>query len=82
MQRLKTTMANAERARRNLNALRDTLAARGQTVRPDLLTSIARIDSLIEGATTSLNSHDAPAADDALRKAEYELRKLFQAVGS
>ena len=57
MQRLKTTMANAERARRNLNALRDTLVARGQTVRPDLLTSIARIDSLIEEAVNHNNSH-------------------------
>jgi len=81
MQRLKTTMANAERARRNLNALRDTLAARGQTVRPDLLTSIARIDSLIEEAVNSLSSNDQPTAEDALRKAAYELRKLFQAVG-
>jgi eukaryotic-like serine/threonine-protein kinase len=82
MQRLQRTTTNAERARRNLEALRSTLAERGQTVRADLAASMARIDLLIEEATNSLSSHDAPAAEDALRKAAYELRKLFQAVGS
>jgi len=78
---LKTTTTNADRARRNLEALRATLAERGQTVRADLDTSMVRIDSLIEEAANSLNSHDTPAAEDALLKAAYELRKLFQAVG-
>jgi eukaryotic-like serine/threonine-protein kinase len=81
LQRLKTTTTNADRARRNLEALRATLAERGQTVRADLDTSMVRIDSLIEEAANSLNSHDTPAAEDALLKAAYELRKLFQAVG-
>ena len=81
MQRLKTTSANAERARRNLEALRDSLAGRGQTVRPDLLTSMGAIDSFIEDARSSLESNDLTAAEESLRRAASELRKLFNAVG-
>jgi hypothetical protein len=81
MQRLKTTTENAGRARRNLEALRDTLMGRGQAIRPDLLTSMALIDSLLEDATRSLDSNDLTTAEDSLRRAGYELRKVFQAVG-
>jgi eukaryotic-like serine/threonine-protein kinase len=81
MQRLKTNTENAQRARRNLEGLRATLAGSGQTVRTDLLTSMMQIDSLIEDARNSLNSNDLTSAEDSLRRAEYELRKLFKAVG-
>jgi predicted Ser/Thr protein kinase len=80
-QRLKTTRTNAARARQNLESLAATLAGRGQTIRPDLVTSMARIDSLIEEAATAVVARDQIAAEDALRKAAYELRKLFQSVG-
>jgi serine/threonine protein kinase len=81
VQRLKTTIDSAERARRNLTTLRDTLAGRGQAIRPDLPASMSQVDSFIEDARNSLNSNDLPAAEDALRRAGYELKKLFQSVG-
>jgi hypothetical protein len=80
-ERLKTTTRNADRARRNLETLRDALGGRGQAIRPDLVTSMTLIDSLIEDAASSLAANDLTAAEDALRRAAYELRKLFQAVG-
>ncbi|MES1254022.1 MAG: serine/threonine-protein kinase [Acidobacteriota bacterium] len=79
--RLKTTAANAERARRNLEVLRDTLAGQGQAVRTDLLTSMSQVDALIEDARNSLISNDLTSARDELQRAASELRKVFQAVG-
>jgi hypothetical protein len=42
---------------------------------------MSQIDSLLEDARGSLDANDLTAADDDLRRAAYELRKLFQAVG-
>ncbi len=81
MQTLKATAANAERARGNLAALRNSLAGTGQAIRPDLLTSMSQIDSLIEDARASLSSSDVRSAENSLRRATYELQKLFKAVG-
>jgi eukaryotic-like serine/threonine-protein kinase len=78
---LQTTTENAERARRNLDALRASLAARGQTVRTDLLTSMIQIDALLEDAKSALSSNDLEGAEDSLRRTASELRKLFKAVG-
>ena len=79
--RFKTMTAKADRVRRNLEALRTSLAQSGQTVRPDLLTSMTRVDSLIAEAGASLGANDQTATEDALRRADYELRKLVQAIG-
>jgi predicted Ser/Thr protein kinase len=79
--RLQTMTAKADRAHRNLEALRTSLAQSGQTVRADLLAAMARLDALIEEAGTSLAANDQTAAEDALRRADYELRKLVQAIG-
>jgi len=79
--RLQTMTAKADRVRRNLEALRMSLARNGQTVRADLLASMTRVDALIAEAAESLGEKDQTAADDALRRADYELRKLVQAVG-
>jgi hypothetical protein len=81
MRSLKTTTENAERARGNLDALRAALAGRGQAVRTDLLTSMSQVDSLLEDARSALSANDLDAADDSLRRAGAELRKLFKAVG-
>jgi hypothetical protein len=40
-----------------------------------------QIDSLLEDARSSLSSHDLEGAEDSLRRAGFELRKLFKAVG-
>jgi len=79
--RLQTMTAKADRVRRNLEALRTSLAQNGQTVRADLLASMTRVDALIGEAAESLGANDQTAAEDALRRADYELRKLVQAVG-
>ena len=81
VQRLKTTTENARRARRNLEVLRDTLAGRGQAIRPDLVTSMTQVDSFIEDARNALSSNDLTTAEDYLRRAAAELRKVFQSVG-
>jgi multidrug resistance efflux pump len=81
MQRLKTTTLNATRAHANLDALRASLAAQGQAIRPDLLTSMAQVDALVEQARAALEENDLASAEDDLRRAGYELRKVFQAVG-
>ena len=42
---------------------------------------MTRVDALIGEAAESLGANDQTAAEDALRRADYELRKLVQAVG-
>src|SRR5262249_41707558 len=79
--RLQTMTAKADRVRRNLEALRTSLAKSGQAVRADLLASMTRVDALIAEAAESVGANDQTAAEDALRRADYELRKLVQAVG-
>src|SRR5262249_42747902 len=79
--RLQTMTAKADRVRGNLEALRTSLAKSGQAVRADLLASMTRVDALIAEAAESVGANDQTAAEDALRRADYELRKLVQAVG-
>jgi hypothetical protein len=80
--RLNVAKSNAERARRNVEALRQNLAGRGQTVNPDTLASMARVDASIAQAGNHLARLDRAAAEDDLRRAEYEMRKVFLVVGN
>jgi len=48
---------------------------------PDLVTSMMQVDSFIEDARNALSSNDLSTAEDYLRRAAAELRKLFQSVG-
>lgn len=80
-QRLRTTTLDAERARRSYEALRNSLAARGQTIRSDVETSLSQAESLLEDAKGLLESNDLTAAEDYVRRASFQLRKVFQAVG-
>jgi eukaryotic-like serine/threonine-protein kinase len=81
MQRLRTTSIDAERARRSFETLRNTLASRGQTIRTDVEVSLSEADSLIEDARSLLDANDLTTAEDYLRRAGFQLRKVFQAVG-
>jgi serine/threonine protein kinase len=81
-QRLHSTTADAERARRNFETLRDTLAARGQTIRSDVATYLAEAERLIDEARSMVDANDLPTAEENLRQAAYQLRRVFQAVGS
>jgi hypothetical protein len=80
-QRLRTTTLDAERARRNFETLRDTLASRGQTIRSDVVTILGQAEQLIEEARGLLETSDLTTAEDSLRRAGYQLQKVFQVVG-
>jgi eukaryotic-like serine/threonine-protein kinase len=80
-QRLRTTSIDAERARRSFETLRASLASRGQTIRTDVEASLSEADSLIEDARSLLDANDLTTAEDYLRRAGFQLRKVFQAVG-
>jgi predicted Ser/Thr protein kinase len=79
--RLRTTADSAERARQNLDVLRSSLVGKGQAIRADLLTSMARIDGLIDDARTAMSADDWSTVEDNVSRAGYEIRKLLQAVG-
>jgi predicted Ser/Thr protein kinase len=79
--RLRTTIASASRAHESVAALRRSLAAQGQTVRADISTTLTLVDSLIDDARGELAADDLPAAEETLRRAAIELKKLFQSVG-
>jgi hypothetical protein len=80
-QRLRTVTGDAERAHRNTEALQASLAGRGQSLRADVMTSLSDADGLIDDARASLEAGDLAAAEDYLRRAGFQLRKVFQAVG-
>jgi serine/threonine protein kinase len=81
VQRLRSVSNDAERARRSIEALQGSLTSQGQVLRPDIATSLSAADGLIEDARTSLDANDLPTAEDYLRRAGFQLRKVFQAVG-
>jgi serine/threonine protein kinase len=80
-QRLRSTRTDADRARRNFEALRDNLASRGQTIRGDVESILTEVDGLIEDARGLLEQNDLINAEDYLRRASYQLKRVFQAVG-
>ena len=71
----------AQRVRGNLEGLKQRLAAQGQVIRPDLVSSMANVDALLADAQQLLSENDLTGAESALQKAAYELRRLTQAVG-
>jgi len=79
--RVRTAGASADRARQNLATMRDSLASRGQTLRGDVDAAMTEADRLIEDAKSSLDTNDLDTAEDYLRRAEFQLRKVFQTVG-
>jgi hypothetical protein len=80
-QRLRSMTADAERARRSFETLRDSLAARGQTVRGDVEGILTEVDGLIDEARGLLKQNDLANAEDYLRRASYQLKRVFQTVG-
>jgi hypothetical protein len=80
-QRLRSAVLDAERARRNFEALRNTLASQGQTVRGDVESMLSQADGLIEDARGLLEENDLVNAEEYLRRASYQLKRVFQAVG-
>jgi hypothetical protein len=80
-QRLRTTTLDADRARKSYETLRDSLAARGQTIRSDVAASLTEAESLLEDAKSLLDANDLTTAEDYVRRAGFQLRKVFQAVG-
>ena len=80
-QRLRSTTADAERARRSFDALRNNLAARGQTVRGDVEGLLTEIERLIDESRGLLEQNDLENADEYLRRASYQLKRVFQTVG-
>jgi hypothetical protein len=80
-QRLRSVSADAARARRNLESLQASLASQGQVVRSDVVAAIESADGLIEDARVSLDADDVTSAEDYLRRASAQLRRVFQAVG-
>ena len=61
--------------------MRDSLASRGQTLRSDADAAMTEADRLIEDAKSSLDTNDLETAEDYLRRADFQLRKVFQTVG-
>ena len=80
-QRLRTTTQAAAQARRNVEALRNTLASRGQSVRSEVEGILTEVDALIEEARGLLEEDDLTNAEEYLRRASYQLNKVVQAVG-
>jgi len=80
-QRLRSTTADAERARRSFETLRSSLATRGQTVRGDVEGLLTEIDRLIDESRGLLEQNDLENAEDYLRRASYQLKRVFQTVG-
>jgi eukaryotic-like serine/threonine-protein kinase len=80
-QRLRSTRIDAERARRNFEALRNSLASSGQTIRGNVEGFLTEAESLIEDARGGLEQNDLATAEDYLRRASYQLKRVFQAVG-
>jgi hypothetical protein len=80
-QRLRTLTGNAAVTRRNVDSLQASLARSGQTIRPELLTAMARIESLIEDVQAALAASDLATAAESLTRAAYELRRVSQEVG-
>jgi len=79
--RLRATTLKASRTRTTIDELRTRVTAQGQTMRTDLTASMAQVDGLIEQAAKLLETGDLTNAEDLLRRADYELRRLTQAVG-
>ena len=80
-QRLRSTRLDAERARRNFEALRNSLAAGGQTIRGNVEASLTEAEGLIDDARGVLEQNDLANAEDYLRRASSQLKRVFQAVG-
>jgi predicted Ser/Thr protein kinase len=80
-QRLRSVSADAARARRNLESLQASLASQGQVVRSDVTSAIDAADGLIEDARVSLDADDLATAEDYLRRAGAQVRRVLQAVG-
>lgn len=80
--RLRGSVATANRTRQNLDDLRNRLAAQGQTIRADLSAGMSQIDGLIDQATKLLEAGDLQAVEELLGRVTYELRRLGQSVGS
>ena len=79
--RLRTAAGDAERAHRNVDLLRQSLAAQGQTLRTDVDSTMSEVDALLQDAMEALEEHDVTTAEDYLRRVQFHLRKVFQAVG-
>ena len=80
-QRLRSNVLDAERARRNFEALRNSLAGNGQTIRGNVEVFLSDAEGLIEDARGALEQNDLANAEDYLRRASYQLKRVFQAVG-
>jgi hypothetical protein len=80
-QSLRAIAGEAQGARRNLASLQESLSQSGQGIRSEFLTSIGRVDSLLEDARSALDSSDLAGAETVLSRARYELRRLQQAIG-
>ena len=81
-QQVNLSEAHAAQAHKNYEALRQRLAADGQTVNASTTAALARVDSFLRAAHAALGRQDLDGADDQRRKADYELQKVFQAVGN
>jgi hypothetical protein len=81
-QQLKFANAHANQARKNIESLRSRLAAQGQTVNPDTTAAMARAETALSEAESALGRRDLQAAHDYTQRAEYELKRVFQAVGN
>jgi hypothetical protein len=82
MQQLTITEAHAAQAHKNLETLRQRLAADGQMVNAATTASMARVDSFLRQAHAALGREDLDGAEEQRQKAEYELQKVFRAVGN
>jgi hypothetical protein len=81
-QQLNIAEAHAAQAHRNFETLRERLAADGQTVNAATTASLSRADTFLGQAHAALGREDLDGADDRRQKAEYELQKVFRAVGN
>ena len=81
-ERLDVAVTQAARARKNLDTLRQSLAARGQSVHPDTLTAMAQVESYLQQARSYVGRGDLATAKENLLQAEYTLKQVFRAVGN
>jgi hypothetical protein len=82
LQRLSMTTSRAQQARRNLDSLQARLAEKGQVVHADTTAAMARVEASLKLAQSALTGRDAPSALEHVRRAEYDLKRVFQAVGN
>ena len=80
-QQLALTQTRAAKAHKNLDDLRQRLAASGQKPDSSIVAAMSGADAFLRQAQSDLAAANLDAADADIHKAAYMIQKVFQAVG-